>query len=270
VPQIQVSPDLDAAVADAERRTLISVAYIAADNLGHALGNNIDDQSWHNLGLLFARDGWRAKGAIAFCVGPAHTEMCETNYDGVAAKPRTSSASHWLIQPVIDVAPDGKSAHVRHYLIHFNTSSEYSSGLSDGMYPNNAIKMEDGIFKLDVGAPDQPYFTSPSWKAGWARDEPRASRQNNVVQAIVPLRDFPADIPRASMPLRHHGSVPGDVIVWPDIKPMWFSYKNPVSGRVPPLYCPDIKTCEKDLVVQKQQAVEMQQRMLGQLQSAQK
>ena len=37
------------------------------------------------------------------------------------------------------------------------------------------------------------------------------------------------------------------MIVWPDIKPMWFSYKNPVSGRVPPLYCPDLETCEKDL-----------------------
>jgi hypothetical protein len=35
--------------------------------------------------------------------------------------------------------------------------------------------------------------------------------------------------------------------VWPDIKPMWFAYKNPVSGRLPPLYCPNLKTCEKDL-----------------------
>ena len=28
---------------------------------------------------------------------------------------------------------------------------------------------------------------------------------------------------------------------------MWFSYPNPVSGRLPPLYCPNLKTCEKDL-----------------------
>jgi hypothetical protein len=28
---------------------------------------------------------------------------------------------------------------------------------------------------------------------------------------------------------------------------MWFAYKNPVSGRTPPLYCPDLKTCEQDL-----------------------
>ena len=54
-----------------------------------------------------------------------------------------------------------------------------------------------------------------------------------------------------SMPIRHHGSLPVDTIVWPDIKPMWFSYRNPVSGRVPPLYCPDLKTCEKNLEVER-------------------
>ena len=25
-------------------------------------------------------------------------------------------------------------------------------------------------------------------------------------------------------------SLPGDTIVWPDIKPMWFAYRNPVRG----------------------------------------
>ena len=35
------------------------------------------------------------------------------------------------------------------------------------MYPNNAAKLEDGIWKLDVMAPDQPYFSSPSFKDGW-------------------------------------------------------------------------------------------------------
>ena len=37
------------------------------------------------------------------------------------------------------------------------------------MYPNNAAKLEDGVWKLDVMAPDQPCFSSPSFKDGWAR-----------------------------------------------------------------------------------------------------
>lgn len=61
------------------------------------------------------------------------------------------------------------------------------------------------------------------------------------------------------MSLRQHSSVPGDMIVCPDIKSMWFSYNNPVSGRVPENYCPDLRTCEKDLVAQKQKAAESQQ-----------
>jgi SnoaL-like protein len=246
-PTALPSSDLDAGVADAGRRLARSVAYIAVDNMSHALGNYIDDQQWHSLGLLFAKDGWRAKAAVAFCVGPEHAEECERNYDGVAALPRVSASGHWLIQPVIDVAPDARSARMRHRLLHIDAAVE-SRGFSDGMYPNNAAKLEDGVWKFDVAAPDQPYFTSSGFRDGWARrsNTPAAPRVANR-NAIEPLRNFPADVPRASMPRRHHGSLPGDMIVWPDIKPMWFSYRNPVSGRVPPLYCPDLKTCEKEL-----------------------
>jgi SnoaL-like protein len=238
--------DMHTAIADARRRLSHSVAYIAVDNISHALGNDIDDQQWHALGQLFAKDGWRAKAAVAFCVGPDHAEECERNYDGVAALPRQAAQGHWLMQPVIDVAPDGTSARMRHRLLHID-AGPVSRGFSDGMYPNNAAKLEDGIWKLDVMAPDQPYFSSPSFKDGWARKASAPVARPVVKNAIEPLRNFPPDIPRSSMPLRHHGSLPGNTIVWPDIKPMWFAYRNPVSGRVPPLYCPDLKTCERDL-----------------------
>jgi hypothetical protein len=246
-PPMPQPADVEQAIADARRRLSHAVAYTAVDNISHALGNYIDDQQWHALGLLFARDGWRAKAAVAFCVGPAHVEECERNYDGVAALPRAFAAGHWLIQPVIDVAADGRSAKMRHRLLHIDAAVE-SRGFSDGMYPNNAAKLEDGVWKFDVAAPDQPYFTSAGFREGWARRSsatptPRAANRN----AIEPQRNFPADVPRASMPLRHRGSLPGDTVAWPDIKPMWFSYKNPVSGRLPPLYCPDLKTCEQDL-----------------------
>jgi hypothetical protein len=115
------------------------------------------------------------------------------------------------------------------------------------MFPNNAAKLEDGVWKFDVAAPDQPYFRSASFRDGWARKATAQAQPRNNKNAVEPLRNFPADVPRSSMPIRQHGSLPGDTIVWPDIKPMWFAYKNPVSGRLPPLYCPDLKTCERDL-----------------------
>ena len=102
-------------------------------------------------------------------------ESCERNYDGVAALPRQAAQGHWLIQPVIDVAPDGTSAKMRHRLLHIDAAPA-SRGFSDGMYPNNAAKLEDGIWKLDVMAPDQPYFSSPSFKDGWARNTAAGAR----------------------------------------------------------------------------------------------
>lgn len=34
-----------------------------------------------------------------------------------------------------------------------------------------------------------------------------------------------------------------DTVQWPSIKPMWFSYTNPVSGRVPELFQKDCVPC---------------------------
>ena len=60
-----------------------------------------------------------------------------------------------------------------------------------GMYPNNAAKLEDGIWKLDVMAPDQPYFSSPSFTDGWARKASAPLPRPVVKNAIEPLRNFP-------------------------------------------------------------------------------
>ncbi len=239
---------INAAIAEAARRLSLTTAYIGADNVSHALGHDIDDQQWHDLGQLMAKDGWRSKAAVAFCIGPEHTEACETNYDGVAALPRVFSTTHWLIQSVIDVAGDGQSARMRNYLLHLDTSTAYGVGVYDGLYPNNAAKRVDGVWKFDVAAPDQPFLESWSYAAGWSRKFGEPKTIPPIKQAVAPIGNFPPDIPRAGLALRHHGSIPpNDVIRWPDIKPVWFSYKNPVSGRLPPLYCPDLKTCEPAL-----------------------
>jgi len=57
-------------------------------------------------------------------------------------------------------------------------------------------------------------------------------------------RDFPPDVDQADMGIRGVGFGAGpDFITFPDVKPMWFHYANPVSGRLPPNYCPDHSTC---------------------------
>ena len=245
--------DLGAAIADAKRRLAVSTAYDGADNLSHAFANYIDDSTWHEEGLMFAEDGWRAKFAVAFCVGPNHVERCEREYDGDPPSPRLQQEIHWLSQPVINVAEDGQSATMRNRLLRFSTGNKEAGVFNNGMYPNNAAKLVNGAWKLDVMAIDEPYFSSRAYKDGWIRSRPsqRVVIVSNVTGQLPPSQRIKADVPRANMVIRYHGWLPGDTISWPDIKPMWFSYKNPVSDRLPKLYCPSLKTCEKELEAQK-------------------
>jgi hypothetical protein len=123
------------------------------------------------------------------------------------------------------------------------------------MYPNDAAVLENGVWKMDVVAIDEPYFNSSSYADGWAKERPRppqAPPSPGAVNRPPPMMEkliaqLPPDVPLADMRRRYHGFYPGDIISWPDIKPMWFAYRNPVSARLPPHYCPDLKTCEKDL-----------------------
>jgi hypothetical protein len=145
---------------------------------------------------------------------------------------------------VIDVAPDGTSAKIA--IVCSTSTRPGIAWVLRRHVSQQRREAGDGIWKLDVMA-DQLQAPVHRFQDGWARKASSVVPRPIVKNAIEPLRNFPPDIPRSSMPLRHHGSLPGDTIVWPDIKPMWFAYRNPVSGRVPPLYCPDLKTCERDL-----------------------
>ena len=71
------------------------------------------------------------------------------------------------------------------------------------------------------------------------RRPPRAGR--SAPQA----NDYPPDIPLTKLGERERGfrGGTGDIIAWPGILPMWFHYKNPVSGRVPEHYWPDCVPC---------------------------
>src|SRR6202041_465066 len=104
-------------------------------------------------------------------------------------------------------------------------------------------------WKFELVADDEPYFASSNYADGWGKVSPSSTVQPGEVEhnAKIPglmqkvIDVLPPDHPESAMPLRYHGWLPGDIIAWPNIKPMWFYYVNPVSGRVPPNYCPNMK-----------------------------
>ncbi len=76
-----------------------------------------------------------------------------------------------------------------------------------------------------------------------------AERKPDMLLAV-----FPPDIPLTALGERQQGYIPGSTVLnpyvfngpaypgYPSATPMWFSYVNPVSGRVPPYYWPDCAT----------------------------
>jgi hypothetical protein len=101
------------------------------------------------------------------------------------------------------------------------------------MYPNNQAVLEKGVWKLWSVTIDEAYFSAP-FSNGWAR----APAPAGVA--------YPPDITLTALGKRMEGFAggPGEAIRWPGILPMWFHYKNPVSGRVPELYWPNCGSCE--------------------------
>jgi hypothetical protein len=155
------------------------------------------------------------------------------------------------MQPVIHVASDGRSAKMRTRLFHPGTGFNSGGGLEGGMYPNNQAVLEKGAWKLWALTIDEPYFSS-QFPYGWSRAAPprqapaAAARPAGTPAPPTGAELYPPDIPQSLLGKRMEGFVggTGTAVRWPGILNMWFHYKNPVSGRVPPYYWPNCGTCE--------------------------
>ncbi len=247
---VAVAPAPHVTLAEAQRELAVSKAYDGVDNISAAF-DWINDYQWDKSSALFTKDGRRQKYLVGFYIGPERIRQAEVSELGELKTPRGSIDNHFRTQPVIDVAPDGKSANIRTRLLLMRSSATRAGAFSSGMYPNDHAVLDGGVWKFTNVAIDEPYFQSASYADGWARfpapvPPPSGPRKPTIMDKLI--HDFPPDIPLTTMPMREQG-FGGDakIIEFPDIKPMWFSYRNPVSGRVPPYYCPDETTCEKDL-----------------------
>ncbi len=245
-----------ARMTEARRKLDVSKGYDAVDNINNMFGYYLDDQTWDDMVANLAVNGTRSQGP-GFFVGSDHVyrAMVQAHWDGPPSptNPRDIIFVHTRLQPVIDVAPDAKSAKIRVRLF-LHTISKTPGSFSIGMYPNDSAVLEGGVWKMLVsGEIDETYFGSAGWKAGWGNPTsrplgpgptvaPRTLDSRNPPGAgITNTIDFAPDIPWTLYDdFRRKDFVTTN---WPEIKPMWFSYRNPVSGRVPPNYCPDILQC---------------------------
>jgi len=245
------SGSTDARLVEAERKLAVSKAYDGAENITSAYTHYIDDGQWTSVGAIFAEHGAKHVPFNGYYVGP------ERIAHRPGAKPAVNSTNpgrggwHWLMQPVIHVASDGRSAKMRTRLFHPGTGFNSGGGLEGGMYPNNQAVLEKGAWKLWALTIDEPYFSS-QFPYGWSRTAPprqppaAAARPAGTPAPPTGAELYPPDIPQNLLGKRMEGFVggTGTAVRWPGILNMWFHYKNPVSGRVPPYYWPNCGTCE--------------------------
>ena len=267
----QAATDMAIRMKEAARKLMVARAYDGAEHVSSSYGFYADDSQWNWLSALFGKTGTKQIPFAGYYTGYdriSHALFLEYGdpVDVATAKMETI-AFHWRIQPVINVAPDGRSARLRTYLFHPNTSKAGSSTLFGAMYPDDHLILEEGVWRLWNLSLDEPYFEMPNWKGGWsaARDKesvaqmpradtPPAAAPANTNASPRPRHFFGAALVaeyRPDVPITELGKLQehfrggtGETWEWPKILPMWWGYKNPVSGRTPELFLPNCVPCD--------------------------
>jgi len=244
------------ALADLRRRYMRSLAYDGTQNVSAAYGYYLDDFQWPAMSRIFAVKGNKQSPFAGYYLGRQRIDAAATAMWGPTRDPmsamRNNLAFHWRFQPVILVSHDGRSATLRTRLFQPLTvkwdrasGKPNPNGLNGGMYPNDQIVLEDGVYRFWSITIDEHYFTTPNWQGGWsaAKEPPPGDRP----RPSPLMQRYPPDIPITALGKREEGfrGGTGETITWPGILPMWFHYRNPVSGRTPTLYWPDCVPCTK-------------------------
>lgn len=240
-------------LSDLSRRLARSRAYDGVENVSSAYGFYIDDFQWPQMAAIFALKGNKQSPFAGYFLGRDRILGAVNASWGPAAKLRAAISFHWRTQPVINVSHDGRSANLRTRLFQPRTSKNpsatpsnfYMGGVHAGMYPNEQAVLENGIWRLWSVTIDEHYFASPDWKGGWAAAVDRPAGEAPPPSPL--LAKYPPDVKISDLGRREEGfrGGTGTMIEWPGILPMWFNYRNPVSGRVPARYWPDCVPCEK-------------------------
>ena len=180
------------------------------ENLQRIYGFYVDKSMWTQVADLFADDGTLEIGGRGVFVGKQRV-FEYLNFLGDEFPRDGWLYDHMQLQPVIHVAPDGKTARGRWRF--FTTGAEFGKFHQWGMgvYENTYAK-EDGVWKIkNLHA----YFTMYTpYDDGWGRTADPNTR---------PEQDLPPDLP------------PSEVYdTYPAVYVPPFHYPNPVTGR--PVY----------------------------------
>jgi hypothetical protein len=179
----------------------------AVENLQATFGFYFDKGLWNEAADLFARNGTFEYGLSGVYVGQAHVRRALLLFgpEGLATGYLNN---HMMLQAVIIVAPDGKTATGR-WQGPVQLSEPGANGIwGVGIYENAYVK-EGGVWKISKLHFYPTAFTD--YDKGWAR---------SLLPMKGPSAVFPPDEPATKV----YRSMPGNYI-----PP--FSFKHPVTGK---------------------------------------
>jgi hypothetical protein len=230
------------ALAEARRRLARSAAFDGVMNVSAAYGHFLDDE--HPAGFIgvLATKGFKG-GRTGYYVTRASNLKARVQSDPPTT--REGISYHWLIQPVVLISDDGRSATARLRLFQPRTGKTvgkagdfFAASVLSSTYHDGYV-LEDGIWRIWDLTVDPQYIRPVAFKDGiWAKSkDPAPPDPNARPRAAAPVRAVRNDITAEDLGAKRDGTQ------WPSIMPMWFGYTNPVSGRVPELYQPDCVPC---------------------------
>lgn len=179
----------------------------ALENIAGAYGHYVDKSRQDDVADLFAPDGVVEILGRGVFIGQDRVRQYMHNLGPVGGR-EGALFNHMHLQPVIDVAPDGQTAHVRSRLLVMFGIHQTNAQWGSGVYENVLVK-EAGVWKLEYLHAYQTFYTN--YEDGWAK------RSSGI---FAPYERLPPDQPQ---------SVKYDPYPAAFVPP--FHYRNPVSGR---------------------------------------
>jgi SnoaL-like domain len=179
----------------------------AVENLQATFGFYFDKGLWSDAADLFARNGSFEYGQSGVYIGQDHIRRALLLF-GPQRLAQGYLNNHMMLQPVIIVAPDGKTATGR-WQGPVQLAEPGQNGVwGVGIYENEYVK-QGGVWKLAKFHFYPTAFTD--YDKGWAR-------------SLLPMKGQSALFPPDKPPTVVYRSMPGNYI-----PP--FSYKHPVTGK---------------------------------------
>ena len=215
-----------------------SHAFEGVMNVSAAYGYYIDDSMPEGFAGVIAEKGSKMTPFAGYYI--TRDRVISARVSSPRPETRSGISYHWLIQPVVMISEDGRSATGRYRLFQPRTGKTvgeagafFGANFWGGFY-HNQYNLEDGTWRIWELTLDEPYIVPAAWEDGlWAKaKDPEETRSG------FSGGNFPPDVPLTELGKReeHFWGGTGETKQWPSILPMWFQYRNPVSGREPELF----------------------------------